>query len=221
MILIDNYDLFVFDLDDTLVKTENYHYKAWLSVLKDEIDTSFYIDFNHFTSKFHSNKMNAIKDYLVNELFINEPDKIINKKNELYFKIINDKKNDLKLIDGACEFLKKIIESNKKFVIVSNSLKSNLDFFSGLFPILKRSSKNYYRELMVNRKPHPECYLMVVNDFPNSKIIGFEDSITGIHSISQVKGVDIIFVNNPEYYYYNSIIDNYKLKLTINDYLCF
>jgi len=27
---INDYDIFVFDLDDTLVKSEKYHYKAWI-----------------------------------------------------------------------------------------------------------------------------------------------------------------------------------------------
>jgi len=43
--IINNYDLFIFDLDDTLVKTEKYHYEAWLYVLRRNIDTSFFFQF--------------------------------------------------------------------------------------------------------------------------------------------------------------------------------
>ena len=52
--LIEKYDLFIFDLDDTLVKTEKYHYEAWLKTLKEIVGKDFYIDYNFFCSKFHS-----------------------------------------------------------------------------------------------------------------------------------------------------------------------
>ena len=32
--IFKTYDLFIFDLDDTLVKTEEYHYDAWLKTLQ-------------------------------------------------------------------------------------------------------------------------------------------------------------------------------------------
>lgn len=71
---------------------------------------------------------------------------------------------------------------------------------------------------MINKKPHPECYLRVVEDFPNNRMVGFEDSITGIHSMTQVKSIDVIFINNKSYYYYDFIINNYELKMTILNY---
>jgi beta-phosphoglucomutase-like phosphatase (HAD superfamily) len=216
--LIEKYDLFIFDLDDTLVRTEKYHYKSWLSVLRDELGDTFYIDFNQFTSKFHSNKSDCIKDYLINDLNISDPTNVINKKNNEYFSLIHREKHNLKLIDGANELLEQILNANKKFVIVSNSLKSNIDYFSEVFPILKNSSKNYYREIMTNRKPHPECYLRVVDDFPNNRMVGFEDSVTGIHAMTQVKRIDTIFINDESYHYYNYIIANYSLMFSIKDY---
>ena len=105
---------------------------------------------------------------------------------------------------------------NKKFVIVSNSLKQHIDFFSELFPILKNSSKNYYREILVNRKPHPECYLKVISDFPNMKMVGFEDSITGIHSITSAFDIFTYFINTPDYHHYDYIINNYPITLITN-----
>ena len=32
--IIENYNFFIFDLDNTIVKTEIYHYRAWLSKLQ-------------------------------------------------------------------------------------------------------------------------------------------------------------------------------------------
>jgi len=216
--IINNYDLFVFDLDDTLIKTEKYHYESWIKILQNKLGLKFYIDYNFFCSKFHSINQDNIKLYLKNDLQIKDIEEVIQQKNNYYLNLINNNKNNLKLVDGVNELIEKIIIKNKKFIIVSNSLKSNIDYFINLFPILKNSSKNYYRELFINKKPHPECYLKVIEDFPNKKIIGFEDSITGIHSITQVKNIDTIFINNSSYFYYNYIINNYKLKLIIENY---
>uniref|UniRef100_A0A6C0BB40 FCP1 homology domain-containing protein n=1 Tax=viral metagenome TaxID=1070528 RepID=A0A6C0BB40_9ZZZZ len=215
---INKYDLFIFDLDDTLVKTENFHYNAWLNILRRELGNDFYIDFDFFISKFHSVKSDNIKSYLINELGIQNYEEIIQKKNKYYLDIINRDKTNIILIEGALELIEKIIEQNKKFVIVSNSVKSNIDYFSELFPILKKSSKNYYRELLTNKKPHPECYLKVVEDFPDNRMVGFEDSVTGIHAMTQVKTIDTIFINNSSYYYYSYIIKNYNLSNILENY---
>ena len=116
------------------------------------------------------------------------------------------------MIEGSLNFLNAIINNNKKFVIVSNTLKQNIDFFSELFPILKYSSKNYYREILKNKKPHPECYLKVIDDFPKKKKVCFEDSLVGIHACSQVHEIDMYFINTTNYIYCDYIINNYKIN---------
>jgi beta-phosphoglucomutase-like phosphatase (HAD superfamily) len=216
MNIINNFDIFIFDLDDTIVKTEQYHYNAWLHTLKYFIDKHFYIDYIFFCKKFHSIVENNIKIYLENELELKNYDEIIEYKNNYYLNLINENKNKIKLVDGFDKFINKIIENNKEFIIVSNSPKEQIDFFSHLFPILQKSSKNYYREIIKKRKPNAECYKMVFCDFPNKKMIGFEDSITGIHSITQVPEISTYFINKPSYIHYDFIITNYKINCITN-----
>ena len=211
--LIDQYDLFIFDLDDTIVKTEYLHYKAWKEILNINFSYEFYC------SKFHSTDQYSIKKYLENELNIQDYKNQIDKKSKLFYEIINKEKDSLKLIDGLEDLLNLIIVNNKKFVIVTNTLKLNLDFFITLFPILNNSSKNYYQEMFTFKKPNPECYLLVIKDFPEERKIGFEDSITGLHSLTQVKEIDPIFINNNQYYYYDYIKLNYKNIKIIENYL--
>jgi len=207
----DNYDLYIFDLDDTLVKTEHLHYDAWIETLKHFINKDFYITRNFFLSKFHCIRPDTIVKYLSEELNIPNYQDAVNYKNELYYKLINEKKDTFQLIDGLEKYLENIVSLKKEFVIVSNSLKSNIDFFSDLFPILKNSSKNYYREIIKNKKPNPECYLTVVKDFPERRMIGFEDSITGIHAITAVPEIKTMFINTCEYYHYDYIMNNYNI----------
>ena len=213
MIILDH-ELFIFDLDDTLVKTEKLHYIAWKQVLQLEFEFDFFI------SKFHSMKPNNIQNYLQNDLKIKNYNDIIQQKNKIYMQLLYDKKHEIHMIEGAESLLQKIIQKNKQFVIVSNSPKEQVNFFCELFPILQKSVKNYYREMFSKRKPDPECYLQVIRDFPEKKMIGFEDSITGIHALSgTTQKIDIVFINLPEYYYYNFIMENYLLKFVIKNYI--
>jgi hypothetical protein len=50
------------------------------------------------------------------------------------------------------------------------------------------------------------------------KMIGFEDSITGIHAITQVKEIDVVFINSKSYPYYDYILNNYSLKYKCENY---
>jgi beta-phosphoglucomutase-like phosphatase (HAD superfamily) len=216
MSIIDKYDLFIFDLDDTLIQTEKYHYDAWLITLKKFVNDDFTMSETEFFSIFHCITQNKIAIYLQNTLHLDNYAEAIDYKNKTYFEIINREQSNIKMIDGCDEFISQILKQNKKFVIVSNSLKSNIDFFSELFPILKHSSKNYYREILKNKKPHPECYETVVADFPDHRFVGFEDSVTGIHSITQVPIITTYFINNPNYYHYKFIINTYLVKNIFN-----
>ena len=219
--IVDIYDLFIFDLDDTLVKTETYHYEAWLSIIRKTVDTNFYFDFYIYCSIFHSSKIDNIKKYLKNELHIEDVESIIKEKNNYYLSLIKENKYKLKLIDGVLELLTNIISNNKKFIIVSNSTEQNVDFFCEIFPILNKCSKKYHGELLNYKKPDPRSYIKVIEEFTNIKIVGFEDSITGIHAMANVKDIDTIFINNKDYFHYDYIIENYNIKLTIEDYNIF
>lgn len=216
MSIIDNYDLFIFDLDDTLVNTEKYHYNAWLITLKKFISDDFTMSENEFFSIFHCITQNKIPNYLQNTLHLDNYAEAIDYKNKTYFEIIKKEQDNIQMIDGCEEFIIQIFKKGKKFVIVSNSLKEHIDFFCELFIILKHSSKNYYREILKNKKPHPECYQMVVQDFPNQRMVGFEDSVTGIHAITQVPSITTYFINTPKYYHYKFIIDNYLVTNIVN-----
>ena len=216
--VIKEYDLFIFELDDTIIKTEHYHYDAWIKVFKNRIDINFSISFEYFCEKFHSKDPESIKKYIVNQLNLENYDDIVKEKQQTYLNILQENIGNLKLIDGLDDFLKLILKYDKQFVIVSNSFKSSIDFFINNFPILQKSSKNYYREMFVNKKPNPECYLKVIDDFPNTRKIGFEDSITGIEALVKSKLITVVFINTSKYIHYNYIINNYQNIIPITDY---
>jgi putative hydrolase of the HAD superfamily len=216
MTIFSKFDLFVFDLDDTLIKTEHYHYNAWLKTIKLFVNDSFNMTFSEFTSIFHSIKEGNIKNYIVNQLKINNYTDVIKTKSKIYCDLIMKNKDELKMIDGADEFITKILENNKKFVIVTNSPKEQIELLLDIFEILKKSKKIYYREMFQKLKPNPECYLKVLEDFPNNNVVGFEDSITGIHALTSAN-ILTYYVNESNYSHNKIILENYKV-IPINNY---
>ena len=221
--IINKYDLFIFDLDNTIINTEQFHYRAWLKTIRDLLkNENFNISFSYFCEKFHSKDSENIKKYLKNNLEINIDDenyeKIIVEKNINYLSEIKLNISNINLIDGFDLFIDLLIKNNKKFIILTNCFKNSIDFLLDIFPILKNSTKNYYREIFKYKKPDPECYYKILEDFPNDRKVCFEYSIMGIHASSNVNNIDTIFINNNSYLYYNYIIKNYKNIIPIENY---
>jgi len=216
------YDLYIFDLDDTLVKSEFFHYQAWMITLQNELNDNFFsISFELFCENFHSKDPNSIKNYVINLLNITQEDflNVSKEKNETYIKLLNNSYKTIEMIDGAEDFLNKILSKEKQFIIVSNSPLNNINFYLERFPILKNAAKLYYRELFTNKKPNPECYQMVLKDFPHLiKKIGFEDSITGIMALLQVSEILPVFINDEFYTHYKTIKTENPNLLTIKNY---
>jgi HAD superfamily hydrolase (TIGR01509 family) len=118
---------------------------------------------------------------------------------------------------GSSELLQSILDSGKQFVIVTNTRTEIVRIFQKQFDIMSLATKIYCKEDFKNPKPNPECYLKVQNDFPNSKLIVFEDSITGVCASTSAH-LDTIFVNADKYIHYSHVKTNYPLVASINDF---
>jgi beta-phosphoglucomutase len=213
--MITDYDLFVFDLDDTLVMTEKIHYQCWLVTINKYIVVNF--DFDEFCSIFHSEREHSIPNYLKNTLMIENYQQVIDDKNKMYTNIVKTHPERFIMNPGSHQLLQSIIELGKHFVIVTNTRFEIVKKFQTHFDIMSNATKIYCKEDFKNPKPNPECYLKVRNDFPNSKLIVFEDSITGIHAASSAQ-LDTIFVNSEKYVHYSKIIKKYQLIANITDF---
>ena len=216
--IIDNYDLFIFDLDNTIIETEKYHYNAWLETIRNNINVNFNISFEYFCEKFHSKDPESIQKYLENQLNLNNYNDLIKEKNKIYFNLINYNNKKLNLINNIEIFIELIIKNNKKFIIVTSSLENTIKFFFELFPILTKCEKYYCREMFIDKKISNEVFNKINFDYPNEKKIGFEYNITSLHSLYQTRNIKTVFVNSESYIHYNYIIKNYSDIIIIKDY---
>jgi len=217
-----NYDLFVFDFDGTLIDTEKHHCHAWSSALTEYKNkklfssTTVELKMDEYQKYFHTLNSNDIKLTLKLLYEIEDYDEIYKVKQKYYEKFIVD--NEFYFINGAEKFLSLLIKNNKKFIIVSNTSEKNLEQFKKKFPILNNVHKIYTKEYFLNRKPNPECYLKIVNEYKNSKIIGFEDSLVGLHALYQVNEITPVLIDDKTYFHRDYMIDTYKNLIVLNDY---
>ena len=212
-----DYDLFVFDFDGTIMDTEIYHCNAWGKALSNYLNKEIILDLEYYQKIFHSLEKNYSKYYLNIEYDINfeSYNELYNNKQEIYKNII--KTENINLIDGIEDFLFFLKNNNKKCIIVTNTSINNIEIFYEKFFILNIFDKIYTKEMFNNKKPNSECYLKIVNDYKNLKIIGFEDSLPGIEALYKVSDILPVFINN-KYYYKDYIIEKYKNIILLDNY---
>jgi beta-phosphoglucomutase-like phosphatase (HAD superfamily) len=210
------HDLFVFDLDGTLVMSEHIHYECWNLILGQMASVN--LSYDEFCSIFHTSVEGGIEIYLRDTLRLSNYAEVIAMKNELYIEVLKNSPEKFALNKGCLDLLHRIVSSGKPFVIVTNSRRRVVDAVVSHFPILTMSSRTYCREDILRPKPNSACYDQVLTDFPCERPIIFEDSITGIIAASGVRG-DIVFVTSPSYVHYNTVIARYHPAMTIADFV--
>jgi HAD superfamily hydrolase (TIGR01509 family) len=167
---------FLFDLDGTLVNTDIIYYNVWKQILqKYNIELTEEI----FKKYIHGNNDETVIKTLIP--FANENISFI--KDSLFIENLED----IIIISGAREFMRKLIESGHKCCIVTNcnrrvaeeiALRCGFDKYIDFIVVGSECSKP---------KPYPDPYFSAMkkyNIFSNRAII-FEDSKSGLLSARQ------------------------------------
>lgn len=201
--------VFLFDLDGTLVLTDEIYFDVWKEILQkynivltEEIFKYTIIGNNDFT--------------VINELLplkLNEINEISSLKDELFFKKIDK----IKIIEGAISFLKQINNAGGKMAIVTNCNRMTAEYILNY-----TNMKDYFQCIVVGNecskpKPYPEPYLkaMELLQSENTMSIIFEDSKTGLLSAKSTNSRCIVGV---ETLYSKDELHNYFANITIKDY---
>ena len=172
---LSQYDSFIFDFDGTLVNTEPYHYLANIYTISyftqleiKEVKKMF--PYDKYEKYAHSLDLYELKSYLKFVFEIDDFETYYHKKQEYYLSFFEDKSNMENLwLPHRFSFLEKILASQKSFFIVTNTSRKCITMFMEYFLILGKAKAIYTKENFHHRKPHPECYLQVSNDYPDGK----------------------------------------------------
>ncbi len=175
---IKNTYLFLFDLDGTLVLTDEIYFNVWTTIL---LNYNINLTNDIFKNYIQGNSDNTVLRTLIPNKYNNNILKeISNLKDELFLKNLDK----IKIIDGSIEFLNLIKKFGHKISIVTNCNRIVAEKILEHINIDKLIDKLIIGNECNKSKPYPEPYLEAIKYFnsTNEKAIIFEDSKTGIQS---------------------------------------
>lgn len=179
------FEAVAFDLDGVITDTAEYHYLAWKK-LGEKLGIPFDREFNETLKGISRDEsLNLILKLgnQENKFSQEEKKELMNWKNDLYIELIQslDKKD---ILPGILNLLDSLKENNIKMAIASASKNAPM--------ILNKLGLIDYFDTIVDPKtlnqgkPAPEIFLKAAKqlDICPSKMIGIEDSQSGISSIN-------------------------------------
>jgi len=191
--------ILLFDLDGTLVNTDNIYIKIWNEILNVYNINCNKIFFDHFIKgKSDYTFLNYIISYITKEEIIN----ISKKKDELFIKYIKEEKKENILLEGVEDFFKKYKSNN--IAIITSCNKKACEFILEYTGLIEYINLIIASEDCINHKPHPEPYLKAIeffhkniNDNKNfNNIFIFEDSYSGYCSANRTNITNICLIQN-------------------------
>ena len=207
---IDRTYAFFFDLDGTLVITDNIYYNVWDTIL-----SKYNIQ---LTEDIFKNYIKGNNDmYVLNSLLFNIPitlKELSEKKDGLFIKYMDQ----IKIVDGSIEFIKKLQLFGHKVCIVTNCNRKIAEKIIQYIGITNIIDFIISSEDSIYGKPNGEPYLNAMKKYniSNEKCIIFEDSTTGIIS---GKSVNPRLLIGLETSYSSEELQKYGCDISILNYL--
>jgi HAD superfamily hydrolase (TIGR01509 family) len=210
---VNHAQLFLFDLDGTLVITDDIYFDAWEKILK---QYNLQLTHDMFKTYIAGHSDSSVARHLLSDNSDSLTSQLSIMKDELFLQNIHK----IKIITGAVDFLHKIKSLGHKIAIVTNCNRIVAE------EILKHCNIFHLVDTVVvgnecNRsKPHADPYINAITFFnsTNKKAIIFEDSKTGIQSGKNTFPKCLIGIETT---YSSTELLNYGSDLTINDYADF
>lgn len=204
----ENATCFLFDLDGTLVKTDNIYVKVWKQILSEyNIDLTDEL-FNKYIQGNNDDKVVKTLIPCANLQSVSE------RKDKLFIENIDD----TVIIDGAVDFIKQVKRSGHPCSIVTNcnrQVAQNIVDFCGLTKLIDFIivGNECHRT-----KPYPDPYLEAIKRYNISinKVVIFEDSKSGLLSARQTNADCIVGITT---IYSEKELLSYGAKLVITDYV--
>ena len=185
---------FLFDLDGTLVNTDDIYIEVWQDIL-----TKYNIvcDNNFFNEFIKGKSDNTFLKYLINDISDEKICEISKQKDNFFIKKLNKTNKDI-LLEKVLDFFDKI--QNSRIAIVTSCNRKSAEY------ILKNTKLDKYINILVTSndvnsfKPHPEPYnraMDLLKVSPENCII-FEDSYSGYCSAKNSKPKKIYLIVNED-----------------------
>jgi beta-phosphoglucomutase-like phosphatase (HAD superfamily)/molybdopterin-guanine dinucleotide biosynthesis protein A len=216
---INKTNIFLFDLDGTIVLTEHIYFNIWKDILKE-------CDYNLSEELFKNNISGNNDEHVIKKILPHNNisiDKISKTKDELFIKNIEK----IQLVDGIETILNEIKMNGHKLSLVTNCNRKVSE------KILNITNLTQYFEFIIignecnKPKPFPDPYKKAIDLFnsSNEKAIIFEDSKTGLlsaHSVSPkcIVGIETTYSSIELLKYFANItlrnFENFDIQFLLN-----
>ncbi len=171
---VHNTFVFLFDLDGTLVYTDDIYFDVWSDIL---LSYKIILTPELFQKFIHGNSDDKVIQTLIPNAVLSDISAL---KDQLFIQSIHK----IKIMEGVDSFFKHIRERGYSISIVTNCNRTVAEH------ILSYCNWNSYIDFItvgaecVNPKPYPDPYLETVKKYsiPTSQVIIFEDSKSGLLS---------------------------------------
>jgi HAD superfamily hydrolase (TIGR01509 family) len=200
---------FLFDLDGTLIITDNIYFEIWNTILNNYNITLTEEIYKKFIQG--NNDKYVLTSLLMNaELSLNDLSTL---KDTLFIQNINR----IKIIDGIYDVINQIKSSGHKICIVTNCNKLVANEIIKYIDLDKTIDFIISSNDCINGKPHIEPYKKAIDKYHihNNKCFVFEDSKTGIIS---GKGINPKLLIGVETIYNDKELMCYGVNLSINNF---
>lgn len=188
----ENTYAFLFDLDGTLVNTDEIYYDVWYNIL---IKYNISLNQELFQKYIQGNNDKYVLNTLLKNINIDLVE-LSQLKDDLFIQNIHN----IKIINGTYNFINKIRMLGHKICIVTNCNKTIANEIIKYININKSIDFIISNNDCINAKPHPEPYQKAIQKYNihNDKCFIFEDSKSGILSGKSVNpklliGIETIY----------------------------
>lgn len=187
----------IFDLDGVLVSTDEYHFRSWVRLCKEEGFEFFDREFNH---RFRGvGRMQCVHLLLTaaGEDYTPERQREIAERKNRYFAESLETVTPECLLPGSVAMLKGLRERVVRIAVASNSRNAK--------PIIEKTRIGGLLDVVVdgyditNSKPDPEAFLLAARRlaFPPAECLVVEDAVAGIVAANRA-GMRSLGVGTPE-----------------------
>jgi HAD superfamily hydrolase (TIGR01509 family) len=171
---IDNTFVFLFDLDGTIVNTDHIYFNVWKKIL---FEYNITLDFEIFNKYIHGNSDNVVVKLLLPKCNVNIISAL---KDKLFIENIKD----IRIIDGAVDFITNLRNAGFMCSIVTNCNRNVAEKIICYCGLTKFIDFITIGNECAKAKPHPDPYLETILKYnvQKNKCIIFEDSKSGLLS---------------------------------------
>ena len=189
---MENCKAVLFDLDGTLIDSENFYYSNWAPILASEFGV--HINFDDWINYFAGHTLLRNVGMMKQQFGIDTTEEFMWEQTRA-----NYAKSDMTaiaLMPGALTLLKSLRAQGTRIALVTSSYRSTVDSVLGHHGLLDYFEFFVTRERVTTPKPNAEPYLLALKllDLAAEDVIAVEDTSTGCHA-AQGAGIYCVAVS--------------------------